>query len=55
MSLNPGKLQINLSETQAERLRRLAHLHGLPTAALISHIVNQWVFDNYEDHLNKFC
>ena len=54
MSLNSGKIQINLSETQAERLRRLADLHGLPTASLISHIVNQWVFDNYEDHLNKF-
>jgi len=57
MSLNPGKLQkipVNLSETQVERLRRLADLHGLPTASLISHIVNQWIFDNYKDHLNKF-
>ena len=51
----PGKIQINLSDTQAERLQRLADLHGLPRAALISHAVNQWVFDNYKDHLDKFA
>ena len=55
MSVKPGKIQFNLSDTQAERLRRLADLHGLPTASLASHIVNQWIFDNYEDHLKKFC
>jgi len=24
-------------------------------AALIGHAVNQWVFDNYKDHLDKFA
>ena len=51
---NPGKIQLTLSITQAERLKRLADIHGLPLAALIGHAVNQWVFDNYKDHLDKF-
>ena len=52
---NPGKIQLTLSITQAERLKRLADIHGLPLAALIGHAVNQWVFDNYKDHLDKFA
>ena len=52
---NPGKIQLTLSITQAERLKRLADMHGLPLAALIGHAVNQWVFDNYKDHLDKFA
>ena len=47
----PGKVQLNLSERQAERLRRLADLHGMCLSQMMAYAVNQWVFDNYKDHL----
>ena len=50
----PGKVQLNLSEPQAERLKLLADLHGFCLAQMIAFAVNQWVFDNYKDHLEKF-
>ena len=50
----PGKVQINLSESQVDRLKRLADLHGFCLAQMIAFVVNEWVFDNYRDHLEKF-
>ena len=51
----PGKVQVNLSDTQAERLRLLADLHGMCLSQMMTYAINQWVFDNYKDHLDKFA
>ena len=51
----PGKVQLNLSDTQAERLRLLANLHGMCLSQMITYAINQWVFENYKDHLDKFA
>ncbi len=51
----PGKVQLTLSERQAERLSRLADLHGMCLSQMITYAVYQWVFDNYKDHLDKFA
>ena len=52
---NPGKIQLTLSVTQAERLKRLADIHGMCLAQMMTYAINQWVFDNYKDHLDKFA
>ena len=54
MKNNPGKMQISLSLPQAERLKKLADVHGFCLAQMVTFAVNDWVFDNYQDHLKKF-
>ena len=48
------KIQLNISPVQARRLERLAELHGMCLAQMMTYAINQWVFDNYKDHLDKF-
>ena len=48
------KIQLNISPEQARRLERLAELHGMCLAQMMAYAINQWVFDNYKDHLDKF-
>ncbi len=49
------KLQISFPGPQGERLQRIAKLHGMHVSTLAALICNQWLFDNYKDHLEKFA
>ena len=48
------KLQVSIAGPQGDRLQRIAKLHGMPVSTLAALICNQWLFDNYKDHLEKF-
>jgi len=49
------KLQVTVPGPQGERLQELAALHGISASTFVTFILNQWVFDNYKDHLDKFA
>lgn len=49
------KLQVSISGPQGERLQRIAKLHGMHVSTLAALICNQWLFENYKDHLEKFA
>ena len=49
------KFQVTVAGPQGERLQELAALHGMSASTFVAFICNQWVFDNYKDHLDKFA
>lgn len=53
-SLSSKKLQVSIAGPQADRLQRIAKLHGMHVSTFAALICNQWLFDNYKDHLEKF-
>ena len=48
------KLQLSLTPVQHERLLRLASLHDMSIAHFSALTLNQWLFENYEEHLRVF-
>jgi hypothetical protein len=58
MQLSPSpvakKVQLSVTPAQHERLLRLASLHDMTIAHFSALILNQWLFENYEEHLRVF-
>ena len=48
------KVQLTVTPVQHERLLRLASLHDMTIAHFSTLILNQWLFENYEEHLRVF-